>query len=572
MEKEKVKPETKAKCKEIIKMIILFMALSIFACQPYLNDMMIYTHDFGYHLNRIIQISDNLKEGIFPSFIHSGLLKNLGYANSIFYPEIFLYIPAFMMFVLRNLHVLNAYKLFLIIITFFTFISTYISAKGIFKKKEIAYLASVLYGFSLYRLTDVYVRGALGEILSFIFIPLIFYGLYEILFGENKKWWIISIALWGIANSHVLTFVLLLPVIVLICLLNIDKLFKDKSRLKNIVIAAVVSVILCIGFFGPMLEQKANDKFYIDGESIESSEVLAERATSLSMALGSKMKFGYAVSSTLRNDGMSEGIGAVLLILGMLIFVRKDISYKENRFEIQMFVIAAVIYFMTTSLFPWKSISFLNVIQFPFRLNFIPTILLTLVGASNFYYIIKEENRRDICILFIIGLLIANGYVLSNVKLNFNPDIYQKFEDLIEGIDHETGSSEYLPVNSDVDDLELYNINDKDKTIDFERNRSTIWFDYENEEDDLEINIPLIYYKGYQAKIVDKDNNETKLIVEKNEENGHVLVRSDEKLTGTITVYYKATVVQIISYTIGLTSFIVLIIYIIDKEKKEKNK
>ena len=569
MKKLEIKPETKTKCKEIIKLIIVFMALSIFACQPYLNDMMIYTHDLGYHLNRIIQISDNLKAGIFPSFIHAGLLKNLGYANSIFYPEIFLYIPAFMMFVLRNLHVLNAYKIFLILITFFTFISTYISAKGIFKKKEIGYLASVLYGFSLYRLTDIYVRGALGEILTFIFIPLIFYGLYEIIFGENKKWWIISIALWGIANSHVLTFVLLLPVIVLICILNIDKIFKDKSRLKNLVIAAVVSVVLCIGFFGPMLEQKANDKFYIDGQSIESSEVLEERATSLSMALGSKMKFGYAVNSTLRNDGMSEGVGAILLILGMLIFFRKDISYKENRFEIQIFVIAAITYFITTTLFPWDKISLLNVIQFPFRLNFIPTILLALVGASNFFYIIKEENRRDICILFIIGLLIANGYVLSNVKLNFNPDIYQKFEDLIEGIDHETGSSEYLPVNSDVDDLELYNIHDKKKTYDFNQDRSTIWFSYNNEEDDLEINVPLIYYKGYEAKIVDENNNETKLVVEKNEENGHVLVKSDEKLTGRITVYYKPTLVQIICYTIGLVSFIVLIIYIVETEKKK---
>ena len=170
MKKIKIEKEMRDNIFNILKFAIIVFAISIFACQSYLNNMLIYTHDLGYHLNRIREISKNLDLKIFPSLIHSGLLKNLGYANSIFYPEIFLYIPAIIMSVL-GLHVLTAYKLFLIIITFFTFISMYISSKGIFKKKGIAWLASILYVFSLYRLTDIYVRGALGEILSFIFVP-----------------------------------------------------------------------------------------------------------------------------------------------------------------------------------------------------------------------------------------------------------------------------------------------------------------------------------------------------------------------------------------------------------------
>ena len=320
MEKIKLKKEIIEKILNVIKFLVIVFAISIFACQPYLNNMLIYTHDLGYHLNRIIEISKNLNIKVFPSFIHSGLLKNLGYANSIFYPEIFLYIPAILMSVL-DLHVLTVYKIFLIIITFFTFITTYISSKGIFKKKEIAWLTSLLYVFSLYRLTDIYVRGALGEILSFIFVPLIFYGLYEIIFGENKKWWIISIGLFGVANSHVLTFVMLIPIILLIALFNIDKLFKDKKKLFNLVIAGILSIILCIGFFGPMLEQKLNDEFYIDGKSIESSEIVKERSTALSMALGSNIKSGYAVNSTTRNDGMSEGIGASIPVKIFIFFL-----------------------------------------------------------------------------------------------------------------------------------------------------------------------------------------------------------------------------------------------------------
>lgn len=568
MEKFKIKDETKNKIISFIKFIVIVLVLSIFACQPYLNNMLIYTHDLGYHLNRIIQISKNIDLGIFPSFIHSGLLNNLGYANSIFYPEIFLIFPAILMSLLK-LHVLTVYKIFLIGVTFFTFISMYISTNGIFKKKEVAWLSSILYVFSLYRLTDIYVRGAVGEILSLIFLPLIFYGLYEIIFGKNKKWWIVSIGLFGIANSHLLSFVMVLPVVVLLCLLNIDKIFKDKKKLLNLFLSAILAIILCIGFFGPVLEQKANDKFYIDGQTIESSEALKERSMSLSMFFGSNIKAGYAVDSTTRNDGMSEGVGAILLIFAMLIFFRKGINYKENRFELQVFILGIFLCFMTTKLFPWEKISLFNVIQFPFRLNLFTTICLVLVGANSFIEIVT--NKKDACIIACVFILIISGYVLSNVTLNFNPDIYQSYENLVSGIDHETGSSEYLPVNSDIKDLDLYNINNKEEKYEFNQTGSKIEFEYNEKELNMEINIPLIYYKGYKASIEDSNGNKTKLEVVKNENNGHVLVKGEKGLTGKITVEYKMTIIQLISYSISSIAFVGLIIYIVLDYKKEKN-
>lgn len=562
----KVQKETMEKLSSAVKFLVIVLAISIFACQPYLNNMLIYTHDLGYHLNRIMEISKNLDIRVFPSLIHSGLLHNLGYANSLFYPEIFIYIPAVLMSIF-NLHVLTVYKIFLIMITFFTFITTYISTKGIFKKKSVAWLASILYVFALYRLTDIYVRGALGEILSFIFIPLIFYGLYEIIFGENKKWWIISIGLFGIANSHVLTFAMLIPIILLICLFNCDKIFKDKKKLLNLFIAASVAIVLCIGFFIPMFEQKLNDEFYIDGQTIESSEVVKERSLSLSMILGSNIKSGYAVDSSTRNDGMSEGVGAILLILAGLMLCRKELNYKENRFEIQLFVLGIVSYFMTTKFFPWEWFKFLNVLQFAFRLNFIPTICFTLVGAHSFYEIVR--NKRDSAIILSIVILLVSGYVLSSVNLNFNPDIYHSFNVLVD-FPNQIGNSEYLPVNTDLEDLELYNINNKENSIEFTQIGSKIEFQYSEKELNFEINIPLIYYKGYKASIVDDAGNKSELEVVKNEENAHVLLKSDKNLTGKITVYYKMTPVQAISYAITAISLISLIIYIIIDYKKAK--
>lgn len=168
------------------KKILIYVALTVLASFPYLNKQTIFSWDLCYHLNRINEIALNLQEGQFPVLIHSHLMENLGYANSIFYPELFLYIPAILK--IFGMGSLLSYKIFLMIITFFTFLFMDLTAKKIFKNIKISYLASILYTFSLYRLMDIYVRGALGEVLAIAFFPLLLYGLYDIIFEEGKKW------------------------------------------------------------------------------------------------------------------------------------------------------------------------------------------------------------------------------------------------------------------------------------------------------------------------------------------------------------------------------------------------
>ena len=53
------------------------------------------------------------------------------------------------------------------------------------KSKEIGTLAGILYMLMPYHLNDMYIRNALGEFLSYIFIPLVFLGLYK-MFQKEK--------------------------------------------------------------------------------------------------------------------------------------------------------------------------------------------------------------------------------------------------------------------------------------------------------------------------------------------------------------------------------------------------
>jgi len=393
-----------------IRFLIIVLAIALFACHPYLNKMVIYSHDIGYHLNRINEICKQLIMGNFPATIHTELVNGLGYANSLFYPELFLYIPAMLIYFLK-IDLLTSYKFFIVIITFFTFLSMYYSSILIFKKKQIAWLSALLYTFSLYRLTDIYVRGALGEILALVFFPLIISGLYEIIFGENKRWWVVVIGLFGLANSHILSFVMAIPIILILCLANIDKIFKDKNILKHLFIAAIVAIITTIGFFGPLIEQKCNDKFFVDEQTIDEPSDLKERATSIDLALRNQLKMGDGINGNYTDETLSEGVGIILLMLPILILFKKGISYKNNRFEIQILVIAFITYMISTKLFPWEKIEFLTIIQFPFRLNIIPTTLLALVAADAFYNFMREKNDTTTLLTIVILLILAGASI-----------------------------------------------------------------------------------------------------------------------------------------------------------------
>ena len=79
----------------------------------------------------------------------------------------------------------------------------YAFASRITKNKMIGTLSAVLYMIMPYHLTDMYIRNAIGEFLSYIFVPLVFLGLYKI-FQKEKGEWILCI---GAARFNIYTYI-----------------------------------------------------------------------------------------------------------------------------------------------------------------------------------------------------------------------------------------------------------------------------------------------------------------------------------------------------------------------------
>ena len=410
-----------------------------------------------------------------------------------------------------------------------------------------------------------------------MFLPLIIYGLYEILVGDNKKWWILALGLFGVGNSHILSFIFSIGLVIIICLIFVVKLFREKDRMHKLLISILASVVLCIGFYGPFLEQYLSGKY--NGDYFKDNRMRDMSAT-VSEVLNGQFKLGYLAyqedKDVAEQPVFSLGIGLVIILLaGSIIITKKDRDKDVNKFIISLFVIGAISLLFTTNLVPWEKLDFLIFIQFPFRFNIVATICLSFVAAKCVYDFVS--NKRDTIFILSFVILLFSGYLMSSVKPNMAGALSDKYwsvdrpEVVMYGSDgiEILGGREYVSKDTTISDTKTYYYSSK-KEIDSYRDGKKLIFQFDGENNNDVVKVPLIYYPGYQAYLKTEDGKKYNLKVEKDKLTGQVLVSGGSGLKGLVTVEYKMTFIQFICYTISTIAFIGLVVYIIKYYKKCK--
>lgn len=169
--------------KENVKQILILFIASIFICLPLLNKNLNISYDDGIqHICRLMGTYQSLQEGkIFP-VIMSNFCNGFGYSWNLFYSPLTAYIP--LLFKIIGFSFIGSMKMFIFFVTFLSGISMYFFTKEVTKNKKIATIAGLFYIFSPYRFTDMYLRNALAELTSFIFLPMIF---HRIIWNFKRK-------------------------------------------------------------------------------------------------------------------------------------------------------------------------------------------------------------------------------------------------------------------------------------------------------------------------------------------------------------------------------------------------
>lgn len=543
-------------------MIILIMSaiVSVPLLSPNIN---IYQDDGVQHICRLIGTWQTIKSGEFMPMIMSNFLNNFGYSWNLFYSPLTAFAPLILK--IFNLSFIEILKIFLFVITFLSGLMMYkctlrIIGKGEEKNKIIALISSMLYIYAPYRLTDMYIRMAVAELASFIFIPLIFEGIW-IAVHENKKSYLLAIGTAGIVLTH--TVITMYTAILCFIYLIIELIIKAKNKeniksiiieiFKNIFFAIIITSI----YWVPLLEHyfATSYEVFVPGR-MQRIEVLKSL----------KLKV-YELFFTTSQQIRIYDIGFVNII-GLLLTPIAFKKIEKNLKPLYVFcgISGVILCIMTLAIFPFEKLpSILTMIQFTFRLLEFTSFFFAIISAINLGMVIKDIRYRDFCAILVILILITSTYI---GKLNFDSKYTEN--DLIEPVkfSENTGrvhcgmaSMEYMP--SKMFNNKEYVINRKDEPLIlnssktlikyYEKNSDKMVLRLENAEAGTTIELPYTYYLGYR---IYENGNEIEYT---ESDNGFIQITLEKQGNVEIKIRYLGTNGMVIASVISILGTIYII-------------
>lgn len=529
-------------------LFLLLSMLSVFILYVY-SSSICQGADLDFHKARIGGLALAIQNGDLLPKINYAFLNGKGYATGIFYPEFFLLFPALLK--VFGLSLSTAYIVFLVVITFLTFISSFYTRFAIDRNFTNSVLCSFLYTFSAYRLTDVYTRAAVGEYIALLFLPLAFYGIYHIFYGESKKWYWLTIGMVLLIGSHLITSLLVVITIFLLLLLNSKALLKEHRRVVDLVKATLCTIPLSLAILIPIMEQ-------INYQGLILTESAKLQISKMTFTLSDWLIFNIINQPAYATLGL---VPCILLIIYLM-------NWKNLKTVTKHFTLLTFIYWVfVINIFPWGIFdsTIINAIQFPWRFYTIAALLLSWVISFDDLNLFKHKWVTYIIEAYLIVTVIFYQLVLLDASVNVS---YSKFNDLY---DNKPGfGQEYLPSSTSYKELskltdDEFPIYTKGSITNYEKKYNTITFDY-NFKEPTEVTLPFVNYKGYQASIVGSES-EFIPVSESSTKDGLLAVNLDGKSSLMLT--YHNTALQNISFVISSLSFVFFGNFLIKQIKQE---
>ncbi len=430
--------------------VLIIIIISVISALPLLKPGLYTMHD-DQQVARLFLFNEAFKSGQFPVRWVSSLGFGFGYPLFVFYPP-FVYILG------ESIHILgfgfiDSIKIVFFLSIFLSGTSIYIFTKELWGRTA-ALTSSLFYMLVPYRALDVYVRGALAESFSFVWLPLILWSYYK-LSATNKNLYIYlaSIFLSLLMITHNLIFLPFMLIIFFYLLFLLLTNSKKRDLFIKICLTSLLTAGLSAFFYLPALFEK---KFTI----VDDILLVNLAAYNIHFAYPQQLwnwQWGFGGSSAGLTDGISFKVGKLHIIVSILSFLLSSILIiklkKKPTISRKFYLITAIVTlfifsaFMTTyySKIIWDLLPPLGYLQFPWRLLTF-TALFTSILAGAFIYLLKLPILR-ILALSILSILL----IFTNLKL-FSPQFYRtdltdKKATTAENINWEVSLSsfEYLP-------------------------------------------------------------------------------------------------------------------------------
>lgn len=506
--------------------------------------------DLSFHLNRLLGM-----EGIYASPINFKAFYGIGLGVNYFYPFLTFY-PFFVFYRLTH-SVFLGYYIYQYLLTVLTFLVAYFSISNIMvidskgdKKDFAGLLFATLYTFSLYRLDNIVIRFATGEFIAYAFIPLAFYGLFVILKGNYRKWYILSIGMSLIAYSHLISLLLTGLLVGFIFITTFGFVNSKKERLVSFIVA-VLSTISIFAF-----------QLVLIGEQTLSNEIVKPQGVSLNETAHSLKDL--LLNLNFDNNYTLPGFLIIICLLVSLIGVS-----RLQKYDVLIFILTLILIILESPLIHWPENSehVVSSIQFIWRLNNFITLFTAYLASKVF---VSFTLRKEYLIAVLIGVIgLTTFFTVSQARktvegpqTSFNNMPKEELLSVVTNGDYH--ATDYmLKTDGSISDYDAFQRKLQHKLINLQNNQvvkakmsvSSLKTNFEVISDkNLTVSLPVYAYKGVA---VDLDGQKTEF--KKAPDSGIELVIPKGK--HQIAVSYQYTVIAKNFFVISMLSVLTVILY-----------
>jgi len=206
------------KKKQTAKNLIAILFLSLLPLFVFfLDSRLVHTHDGLVHLPRLAAWFKALNDGQIPVRWAGDL--NYGYGTPVL---IFMYPwPYFLgsLFLSLGMGLVGAFKSVLALSFLVSGVTMFLFADAFWQSRQKAFLATIFYQFTSFRLVEMIARGVAGEVWTYAFLPLALWGLLKIFSKQRISGFLLTAFATGLLilshNSVSLSFFLILLLFIL---------------------------------------------------------------------------------------------------------------------------------------------------------------------------------------------------------------------------------------------------------------------------------------------------------------------------------------------------------------------
>ncbi len=403
--------------------VAILTLVSLIAIWPFFKKGFYQSHDGEWIIIRFTAFHQTLRAGSIPVRFTDRLNNNYGYpVLNFLYP-----LPFYLSEIPKGLGFgfVESVKILFAASAIFSSLAMFWALSRRFTQ-EASLAGATLYLFIPYRFVDIYVRGSIGESLSFAIIPLILGSIFCIAKVKKTYYPLLSLFTGLLIMSHNVIAAIFLPIFLILSFLLIEKGFKQ------VLVAYFLGISLSAFFWLPALY----DLHYVRLSQISVSNIGDHLVPFSRLFLPS---WGYG-PTPIGTGAFSPQVGLVALA-AILAAIYIRLSKKDKNIAVDFLLIISVIsiFLMSRASAPfWRVIPFVSVIQFPWRL-----LSITVFTSSYLIAFAIDAGKQKWMLATLIILASIVSTILYTKPANFvdRPDSYYATNE-----DSTTVRGEYLPL------------------------------------------------------------------------------------------------------------------------------